>query len=189
MKTPVLLLAVAIALGSSTLAAEPAGSPEERFWNVLDASRGPGGCEAAALRLEVRLQKLDSAALEEFAHEWARWWDVSYSWDLWGAAYLIQGGCSDDGFDYFRGWLLTEGSSRWNRIRKDLESAFDDVEPGTETECEDITVVLPNVYEERFGKEAPDSGYHEPSGKPWTEETLASRFPKLARRFGSTPRD
>ncbi|MFL6076856.1 MAG: DUF4240 domain-containing protein [Mycobacteriales bacterium] len=30
----------------------------------------------------------------------------SYQGDLWGAAYLINGGASDDGFDYFRGWLI-----------------------------------------------------------------------------------
>jgi hypothetical protein len=23
----------------------------------------------------------------------------AYRWDLWGAAYLMEGGCSDDGFD------------------------------------------------------------------------------------------
>jgi hypothetical protein len=30
--------------------------------------------------------------------------DRSYRNDLWAAGYLINGGCSDDGFDYFRGW-------------------------------------------------------------------------------------
>jgi hypothetical protein len=29
--------------------------------------------------------------------------------DQWGAAYLANGGCSDDGFDYFRGWLIGQG--------------------------------------------------------------------------------
>ena len=29
--------------------------------------------------------------------------------DLWAAAYLINGGCSDEGFDAFRGWLIAHG--------------------------------------------------------------------------------
>ena len=33
----------------------------------------------------------------------------AYHWDLWGAAYLINGGCSDDGFEYFRRWLVLQG--------------------------------------------------------------------------------
>jgi hypothetical protein len=30
-----------------------------------------------------------------------------------GAAYLLNFGCSDDGLDYFRGWLLTQGRAIW----------------------------------------------------------------------------
>jgi Protein of unknown function (DUF4240) len=37
----------------------------------------------------------------------------SYDWNLWGAVYLMQGGCSDDAFDYFRGWLVMQGRSSW----------------------------------------------------------------------------
>jgi hypothetical protein len=33
----------------------------------------------------------------------------AYRWDLWGLAYQLNGGCSDDGFVYFRCWLLGQG--------------------------------------------------------------------------------
>src|SRR5262245_37489724 len=33
----------------------------------------------------------------------------AYDWNLWGAAYLINGGCSDDGFHYFCCWLIMKG--------------------------------------------------------------------------------
>ncbi|MEV0092477.1 DUF4240 domain-containing protein [Streptomyces sp. NPDC050738] len=39
-------------------------------------------------------------------------WDLmaeSYQAPLWAAAYVMNGGCSDDGFDYFRGWLISQG--------------------------------------------------------------------------------
>ncbi|MDX3073330.1 DUF4240 domain-containing protein [Streptomyces sp. MI02-7b] len=39
-------------------------------------------------------------------------WDLmaaSYRAPLWAAAHLINGGCSGDGFDYVRGWLITQG--------------------------------------------------------------------------------
>ena len=38
----------------------------------------------------------------------------SYDWNLWGAAYLMKGGCSDDAFDYFRGWLVAQGRRVWS---------------------------------------------------------------------------
>ena len=37
----------------------------------------------------------------------------SRSWELWDAAYLINAGCGDDGFHYFRGWLLGQGHAIW----------------------------------------------------------------------------
>lgn len=46
----------------------------------------------------------------------------SYRWELWGAAYLINGGCSDDGFDYFRGWLLGQGRATWQAALADPDS-------------------------------------------------------------------
>jgi hypothetical protein len=49
----------------------------------------------------------------------------SYRWDLWGAAYLINGGCSDDGFDYFRGWLLSQGRAIWQATLADPDSLAD----------------------------------------------------------------
>jgi len=42
--------------------------------------------------------------------------------DLWGAAYLINGGCSDDGFDYFRGWLIAQGREVFERTVADPDA-------------------------------------------------------------------
>ena len=35
--------------------------------------------------------------------------DKAYRADLWDVAYAINGGCSDDGFVYFRWWLVMQG--------------------------------------------------------------------------------
>jgi hypothetical protein len=48
--------------------------------------------------------------------------DASYREDLWGAAYLINGGCSDDGFDAFRGWLMTQGRTVFARAVAEPDS-------------------------------------------------------------------
>jgi hypothetical protein len=37
----------------------------------------------------------------------------AHRWDLWAAAYVINGGASDDGFEYFLGWLMAQGRARW----------------------------------------------------------------------------
>ncbi|MFC9245678.1 DUF4240 domain-containing protein [Streptomyces sp. NPDC057136] len=41
---------------------------------------------------------------------------------LWAAAYVINGGCSDDGFDYFRGWLIAQGREVFERTAADPDA-------------------------------------------------------------------
>jgi hypothetical protein len=53
-----------------------------------------------ALRTELRALSLDEIIAFEVAFR--RYLNEAYTWDLWGAAYVIHGGCSDDGFEYFR---------------------------------------------------------------------------------------
>jgi Protein of unknown function (DUF4240) len=182
-RIPILLLGI---LGpTSTAASAQAESSSTHLWSEIDSARtGATRCEGIAARLEQRLRRLPEAELEQFALEWSGWWRDTYTWDLWGAAYIINGGASDDGFEYFRGWLLSEGSKRWRRVNRDIESAFDDLRPGSPVECEDIIYTLPAVYRERIGKEPPSPRLDQPSGEPWTEEAVSARFPRLSRRFG-----
>ena len=180
------LLALSLlTIGTSSVGEAQTAPSKVRFWAVIDSARSAGGgCEAISRRLERRIRALPDSALEEFAKEWSAWWGTSYSWDLWGAAYVINGGSSDDGFEYFRGWLLSQGSERWAKASRTPDDAFDDVVPGTVAECEAMKYTLPTVYEERFHRRAPDSRPDNPSGRPWTEESLGTRFPRLSRRFG-----
>jgi hypothetical protein len=59
---------------------------------------------------------------------------------------VINGGCSDDGFDYFRGWLLTQGREAFERALVDPDSVRDLIEPGEEVEDEDMLGVASNAY-------------------------------------------
>jgi len=56
----------------------------------------------------------------------------TYNPEMWCAAYIMNGGCSDDCFEYFRCWLISRGKDTYykasknpdyliNEINKDLE--------------------------------------------------------------------
>lgn len=49
----------------------------------------------------------------------------SFTNPLWAAAYVINGGCSDDGFDYFRGWLILQGRDVFERAVADPDTLAD----------------------------------------------------------------
>src|SRR5947209_6471566 len=84
---------------------------EDRFWSILEAACPPGHppqikCFDA---LKARLTELAPEEILEFRQQFDDRVGAAYKTDLWGAAYLINGGCSDDGFHHFRCWLVGMG--------------------------------------------------------------------------------
>jgi hypothetical protein len=122
--------------------------------------------------------------------------DASYRWDLWAAGYLINGGCSDDGFDYFRGWLITQGRQIWEAAIADPDSLADvalDADASCEAMAEDMLGAAMVAYGVVTGDEdaywealpIPSDGGNigEPAGDEFDFEdadAMHSRLPRLA---------
>ena len=80
------------------------------FWDLIEASRhGDQGCEEQTRILTALLAQLEPEGIVSFQRHFAERRRESYRWDLWAVAYIVNGGCSDDCFDYFRGWLIAQG--------------------------------------------------------------------------------
>ena len=112
----------------------------------------------------------------------------AYRWDLWGVAYVINGGCSDDGFDYFLGWLIAQGKEYFEAALQDPERAGNAVEPGEEADFEDMWYVAGRAYEASTGRDdfyeqLPPSPRGDVQGEEWDEDDLPSLFPGLSKKF------
>lgn len=132
----------------------------ETFWETVERARATVGetvtAEAAgavARQLVTQLTELGPSAAVEFQRAYDTLNQEAYRWDLWAAAYLMRGGCSDDGFDYFRGWLVAQGRAVWERTLADPDSLADaGVDPDDDmVECEDILAVATDSYAEATG--------------------------------------
>jgi uncharacterized protein DUF4240 len=115
----------------------------------------------------------------------------SYSWELWGAAYLMNGGCSDDGFEYFRAWLIAQGREIFETALKDPDTLA--VLASPEGELEDFLYVASGLYEDETGEVMPESvvifrGMGPPDlGEGWDFDSAAEmkkRYPKLFAKYG-----
>lgn len=111
----------------------------------------------------------------------------AYTEELWAAAYIVNGGCSDDGFDYFMGWLITQGRKAFKAVLEDPERIAELAERDDHVECERMWSAAAIAYEAKTGK---DDFYkitkgvtRQLRGKPWDEETVDQLYPKLARKF------
>lgn len=83
---------------------------DARFWDMIDRARsGDNGPQVVAERVYEQLTQLPPDEIASFGAMLDAKVDAAYMSKLWGAAYLLNGGCSDDGFYYFRGWLVAQG--------------------------------------------------------------------------------
>jgi len=98
------------------------------FWALIDAARSASGGEpgddgaALAKALSVRLAALPPARRTAFGRMYAALVREAGTWDLYGAAYLIGGGCDDGGFEDFRFGLVAAGRDWYVKALKDADS-------------------------------------------------------------------
>lgn len=101
---------------------------KKQFWEHIEKSRRRDA-DAHAERLVKRLANLPVKEILDFDCLWEAADSAAYTWNMWGAAYIINGGCSDDCFDYFRGWLILRGRKAFEAALKDPDSLADVVDP------------------------------------------------------------
>jgi hypothetical protein len=165
---------------------------KEEFWILIDGIRAKVGndCDAVAAHLFDSFTKLTPTEILGFQQQvWQRLAE-SYRWDLWAVAYIVNGGCSDDGFEYFRGWLIAQGRDFFEQALHNPESVGSRAEPDI-NECEDILHAAPRAYENVTGGPLPLDSFlppKEPAGSRWQQADLPRLYPRLAEKFRLTRR-
>jgi hypothetical protein len=87
------------------------------FWGIIAAARaqsGPGLPFDPALT--DHLATLNEQDILGYHERFDRLHAALYRWDVWAAAYLIGGGCSDDAFIDFRAGIIAQGHSWYEKV-------------------------------------------------------------------------
>jgi uncharacterized protein YjbI with pentapeptide repeats len=165
----------------------------DRFWE-LNAGLAP---EGAVEQLRDRLSGLEVAAILAYKEHFDRAVALAYQWDLWAAARIIEGSCSDDGFIDFRYGLISRGRSVFEAAITDPDSLVDfiNVTDAASITNESFGYVAREVYESKTnqampknGQAMPKNGVVHPSGpgEDWdfdNEQQCKQRLPKLWAKF------
>ncbi|MFF3893816.1 DUF4240 domain-containing protein [Streptomyces sp. NPDC001812] len=96
----------------------------DTFWNVIEVARA-GAAETGEPFDEVLVKQLADRPWQEileYAERFDELHDALYRWDVWAAAYLIGGGCSDDSFMDFRAGVIALGCQWYQRVATDPDS-------------------------------------------------------------------
>ncbi|MFE7592611.1 DUF4240 domain-containing protein [Kitasatospora sp. NPDC057512] len=168
---------------------------ETDFWQIIDDTRdaADGDPDEQADLLVERLLQLTPDDVIDFARLFQARFRRAYRTDLWGAAYLLLDGASDDSFDYFRFWLIGQGREVFEGglaepdDLADLLPEFDEEEDG---DAEDLGYAADEAYERLTGLPLPEVGgrqAEQPSGPVLDfddPDVMAKRYPKLWERYG-----
>ena len=162
---------------------------EARFWAIIEAGgrRALADPERQLAAVHRQLIKLTPEDIREFHKQFNQKLADAYTWDLWGAAYLINGGCSDDGFDYFRAWLISRGRKVYEAAVANPDSLAGLTDPDRDDyEFEDLWGASQEAYRELTGEEMTPVRLRSPKkprGRRWDfddDEQVSRRLPKLA---------
>lgn len=176
----------------------------DRFWSLVDGARAASGgdCTRQVDLLVEALRDHSPQEILDVRNMVDELLEAAIRYDLWGAAYLINGGCSEDGFVYFLGWLITQGRDVYMAALEDPDWLVSHPTVASRDVlhdslwCEEMLSVADRAYEAVTG--------HKPAAEPDTEDTAVAnstgpigedfdfddpeemrrRYPRLWARFG-----
>lgn len=171
------------------------------FWAVISRATAdrPASPADVAKRAVADLATRDPEEIVAWGRHLDKVMVASGTQDLWAAAYLINGGCSDEGFDSFRGWLIAHGRDAVARSVKspdalaDVEVVRAAADTGAVFEAEEVLSIAGEAYAQATGEELPagDKPVTRPdSADLWdfdNEEEMQRRLPKLSALFLAPP--
>ena len=92
---------------------------EDKFWAIIENSlRNTTNEDEQELFLINEIGKLTIKEIIGFRLRTDKLLYDTYSSEMWCAAYIVNGGCSDDGFEYFRCWLISRGKEVYYKAKE-----------------------------------------------------------------------
>jgi len=165
---------------------------EELFWKIIKTCKDKAKADYEQQQEELRneLRKMTPNDIIMFGNRFRYFRGQANTWELWGAIYIIYGGCGDDSFNDFREWVIGQGKDFYYKTIQNPESLVD-IETGiiVEVEWEGLGYVPLSVFEELTGQEMPYQYQenHNTTGNEWAEEgdDLKNMFPKLYAKYSN----
>lgn len=166
----------------------------DRFWSIIDSTvSAKTDSEHQVELLEAKLATLTPDDLVAYELALDEQLKRAYTWDFVAVADILNDGVTDDGFLYFRLWLISKGRSVFEAALLDPDSLADasiTPEPGGYYEFEALLYPAKKVWSQvhRNSDELPFyagmDNFTMPRGTEFVDDDeVARRLPKLWQRF------
>ena len=155
---------------------------EDLYWKFVQESlEETNDQDEQEAFLISRLQLLQPADIIGFRLRTDKLLYDTYNSEMWCAAYIMNGGCLDDGFEYFRNWVISRGKAVYYEAKNNPDTLIEQVSDELDSyEFESFWYVALEAFEKKTGKELYDfidddnfkfkEGEYPPIDFNWQEE-------------------
>lgn len=165
---------------------------ETQFWQLVTTTDPLASSDELAALLTKNLTPLNDEELAAFDKLFGQKMRDSYTWRLWGAAYIISGCNSEYAFAEFRCWLISRGQETFEQALKKPDT-LSNLEIGLDKDgffnpyLEEYDLIAGQIFEERTDQELPyvPSGQNQPFGKRFNDKRkhLKTSYPTLFEKY------
>ncbi|MDB2386436.1 DUF4240 domain-containing protein [Shewanella sp.] len=165
---------------------------ESQFWELVTRTSPAQDQVELAETLKQKLTPLTREQLREFDKIFGQQMRRSYSWSVWGAAYIITGCDSEYAFAEFRCFLISLGKTWYDRVIASPDelgnlSQWPEKDGYAYPFLDEYDLIAGQLYEERGDDELPyvPSGQATPAGKKFShkKKQLKASYPLLSAAF------
>lgn len=131
---------------------------ENTFWEIIKKSLQNSENEDEQQDFLVReISKLSPEEMVGFRLRTDNFLYDTYNSEMWCAGYIMNGGCSDDGFEYFRNWIISRGKETYYSAKENPDSLIKEVsDDRDEYEFESFWYVALYAFKAKTGEELYD---------------------------------
>ena len=131
---------------------------EEQYWNLVDNSlQLTQDQDKQGQYLVSEIKKLSLQEMIGFNLRTAHLLNDMYTSEMWCAGYIMNNGCTDDGFEYFRCWIISRGKEVYYKAKANPDYLVNEVVAGCDLyEFELFGVAADEAFEETTGEELLD---------------------------------
>ena len=128
---------------------------EKQYWSMIQLSLSESNDQDdQASRLTHELQQLSPEDIIGFRLRTDKLLYDTYTSEMWCAGYIMNGGCSDDCFEYFRCWVISRGEEVFNKAKENPDTLIDEVIEGQDIyDFESFWYVALEAFERKTGKD------------------------------------
>lgn len=171
---------------------------EDLFWKIIDQSiKSTSNQDEQEEYLISEIGKLTPKEMIGFRLRTDYLLYHTYNADMWCAGYIMNGGCSDDGFEYFRCWIISRGKDIYYNAKANPDYLVKEIVDGAEFyDFESFWYVALEAFQRKTGKNLydyiDDDNFRTKEGSypqfefTWQEdepESMKRICPKLYSRF------